>query len=187
MIFINFLSTILCRDLGIISNSWIGSTTDKPPVYNIVEHYLRYIFLFKNLVDLITILPYCISLETSGQQHSFLVFLRVFRVIRVLKFFEGLKKFEEVQIMATLLTSTLFNSVEALMVLVGFVFLAMIFFGSIIYSLEMGKFQVTADYPEGRFLRTTSNGVDVEISPFYSIPTSMYWVIVTATTGTIYA
>ena len=32
-------------------------------------------------------------------------------------------------------------------------------------------------------MRLTLNGVDHEVSPFRNIPSSMYWVIITLTTG----
>ena len=104
----------------------------------------------------------------------------MFKVIRIIK---GINRLEVAHEMFELVIQTMQKSSLALIIMFGFVIIAMIFFGSIIYVVEGGEFQATEDYPNGAFLRPTLNHHGVEISPFYSISTSFYWVIVTCTTG----
>lgn len=130
-------------------------------------------------MDLVTILPYYIQIEKASK--SFNVFLRVFKLIRILKL---MNRFAGVQMMFNLVIQTMRRSVEALTVMAVFLVLVMIFYGSIIYELESGTFEVTPDYPSGAYLRHPISQTGWEISPYVSIPTSMYWVITTCTTGT---
>ena len=82
-----------------------------------------------------------------------------------------------------LLVATLKASAPALLVLLFFSFIGMIFFGALVFVIEEGDFLVTSDYPDGAFLRRTTNEYSYEISPFTSITAAMYWVITTGTTG----
>ena len=82
-----------------------------------------------------------------------------------------------------LVLHTIEKSSLALVVMFGFVIVAMVFFGSIIYAIEGGTFRVTIDHPQGAYLRPTINHDSLEVSPYYSIGTSFYWVVVTCTTG----
>ena len=61
----------------------------------------------------------------------------------------GLRRYKTAYDMFNLVVKTMFQSFEALCVMVGFILLAMVFYGSIIFMLESGEFEVTEDYPEG--------------------------------------
>ena len=63
-----------------------------------------------------------------------------------------------------------------------FSILAVIVFGTIMYYVESGEFEVTEEYPEGVYLRWDYVKNQKEISPFGSILVSMYWAVVTTTT-----
>lgn len=143
--------------------------------------YIQFIFAFQNLVDLICILPFWISLNSASGQGQGAVFMRVFRILRVLKFARYLSK--KPQQMLQLVLSTLRNSSPALGLLVVLLLLLIIFFGSLVYMLEGGTFLVTEEFPEGDFLRLSSNKAYMERSPFRSIGVSMYWAMVTGITG----
>ena len=45
-----------------------------------------------------------------------------------------------------------------------------------------GEWKLTDDYPDGVYMRVDSTGLDLEPSPFTSIPACFWWVIVTQTT-----
>lgn len=81
-----------------------------------------------------------------------------------------------------MLVLVLVRSKDALIVMVFFVLLAMVLFGSMVYLAEGGDWMVTADFPEGAYLRRTANQRDWEVSPFLSIGSSFWWVMVTVTT-----
>ena len=51
--------------------------------------------------------------------------------------------------MFLLVIKAMVESLEPLGVMVGFILLAMVFYGSIIYMLEGGNFEVTENFPEG--------------------------------------
>lgn len=86
--------------------------------------------------------------------------------------------------MFNLIVATMVQSMPALAVLVLFLCMGTIFFGSLIYAVECGTFTVNENYPQGEYLRPTVSHFGVEVSPFNSIPNSIYWVITTFTTST---
>jgi len=81
-----------------------------------------------------------------------------------------------------LITRTLKASIPALSLLIFFTTLGVVLFGSLIYFVEGGEWDVTDEYPQGAYFRTDKEGDGLEVSPFVSIPYSFYWVVVTVTT-----
>lgn len=65
--------------------------------------------------------------------------------------------------MFQLVIKTMMTSVEPLSVMVGFILLAMVFFGTIIQMLEGGTFTVTADYPDGAVSSTGRSSCAVSL------------------------
>merc|ERR1719197_196891 len=51
-----------------------------------------------------------------------------------------------------------------------------------IFFCEQGVWMITEAYPKGEYLRPDSSGSQFEPSPFTSIPSCFWWVIVTQTT-----
>jgi hypothetical protein len=96
----------------------------------------------------------------------------VFRIFKLGKYSAGLKMF----------ITVLIRSKEALAVMVFFVILAMVLFGSIVYFAEGGDWVVDAAHPDGYYQRFSINQVDTEVSPYRSIASSFWWVMVTVTT-----
>lgn len=80
------------------------------------------------------------------------------------------------------MTNAMMNSLSAMGILLFFTVLGVILFGSIIFFLEAGTFQVTEEFPDGAFLRWNVKHTDREESPFSSILMSCYWAMVTFTT-----
>ena len=56
-----------------------------------------------------------------------------------------------------------------------------IIFGSIIVDAESGKYTVSAEYPNGAYVRTGVDGME-ERTPFVSTIMGMYWAVITMTT-----
>ncbi|MBD3724929.1 MAG: ion transporter [Flavobacteriaceae bacterium] len=126
-----------------------------------VEYFLRivslkkpwkYIFSFYGIVDLIAVLPMYLSLFLTGT--SVLTIVRAFRLIRLFKILNH-PQFTGQSIH---LIDALYASRGRIFVFIYFVLISTVFVGSLMYVIEG---------PE--------NG-------FTSIPTSIYWTIVTLTT-----
>ncbi len=113
---------------------------------------LRYAVSFFGIVDLLSLLPTYLSLVFGGVQY-----MTVVRILRMLRVFRVLKLASYMQ-QAGFLASALKTSRHKVFVFFLFVLLLVTIFGSVLYVIEG---------PE--------NG-------FTSIPTSIYWAIVTLTT-----
>lgn len=117
-----------------------------------VRQPLRYATSFFGLVDLLAILPTFLSLLVPGTQYLFTV-----RILRLLRVFRVLK-LSEYLTEAKVLTSALRASQRKISVFILTVLTVVVIIGSLMYIIEGEE-----------------NG-------FTSIPTSMYWAIVTLTT-----
>ena len=115
------------------------------PVYPLHTHMLRFIFSFPNMVDLVTFLPYYITLGTKGHGVG-ATFLRVFRLLRAFKLMNKSRVFQD---MLVLITETVDQSMPALFVLLVISLLTMVFYGSLVFIAEEGTYRVTSEYPEG--------------------------------------
>lgn len=145
---------------------------------------LRYTWRFAkqilNVIDLLAIVPWYIELITvatsgggEGAGGGLAVFrilrlARVFRVFKLGKYSAGMQTFGRV----------LTKSKDALYLMMFFVSLAVVLFGSMIYFAEAGSY----DEATGKYMRPDKWGSGEEESPFTSIPASFWWVVVTTTT-----
>lgn len=179
---------LFCRLCGILSDDWDEEEREfavlegrEPLIEPLMpkwEQFLRYLFTFNSAVDIVSIAPTYIGLDPRLQLPS-LAFLRIFRLLRIFRVFKVSVKASRVN---NLLMRTMSNSLEALYILLFYLGIVVICFGSIIYYLEGGKFVVSSEFPEGAFVRISTDGTSLVVSPFSSIPTSIYWAIVTVTT-----
>ncbi len=112
----------------------------------------KYVTSFFGLVDLLSILPTYLSLIFVGSQY--LVVIRALRLLRAARIFKLNRFISEGQ----MLTSALRSSVTKILVFLSTILTLVVIIGSLMYLIE------------GR-----ENG-------FTSIPTSIYWTIVTLTT-----
>jgi voltage-gated potassium channel len=112
----------------------------------------KYIFSFYGVIDLLSIIPTYLSLIFAGTQ--FLIIIRILRLFRVFRILK-LVRFTSASIY---LIHALQHSREKIMVFFGSVLITVTILGTIMYIVE---------------------GPD---SGFVSIPTSIYWAIVTITT-----
>ena len=117
-----------------------------------VKKQSKYIFSFYGIIDLLAILPTYVSLILPGTQY--LIAIRVLRILRIFRVLKLVKYLDE----ADYLKQALFASRRKISVFLFAVLMVAIFAGSLIYVVE-GK----------------ENG-------FTSIPTSIYWAIVTLST-----
>jgi len=131
----------------------------------------RFLVQPMNIIDLLAILPFYIDLSAPGGGGGLkgLAVLRVLRLTRVLRIFKMSRNFQGL----ILLLQTFKKSAAALIMLVFFVAMSLIVFATLIYYFEMGEWD---EYRE-QYVRW-----DGSATPFESIPTSMWWCIVTMTT-----
>lgn len=113
---------------------------------------LKYITSFMGVVDLLSVLPTYISLLVAGPQY--LLVIRTIRLIRIFRILKLTRYVSEAQVLKRALKA----SAAKITVFIG---------GVIILVLIMGTLMYIVEGPEHGFT---------------SIPTSMYWTIVTITT-----
>lgn len=116
-----------------------------------------------NLIDIVAIIPYFITLGTviadeskSNNQAMSLAILRVIRLVRVFRIFKLSRHSKGLQILG----QTLKASMRELGLLIFFLFIGVILFSSAVYFAE----------------------ADAEESHFKSIPDAFWWAVVTMTT-----
>jgi voltage-gated potassium channel Kch len=134
------------------------------------------VFSFEGAIDIVSVVPFYVLLLTSGDHSSSTSFIRVcriFRIFKVIKSYGGI---------ITVFKRTFTSSTDALVVMALIVFVAQILFACILFAFESGTYTINADYPSGAWLREVAGTSDYSVSPFDSIPTGMYWAIITLTT-----
>ena len=136
---------------------------------------MKYQFSIMNLIDVCAILPYYIQLATtSSSSLSFIRLLRLARIFRVLKVGKSTAG-------VRIIVKALKKAASALGIVTFFIPLGIVFFGSVVFLFESGEYTVSEDFPDGAWVRQGQFG-ESEESPYTSIPTSMYWAVVTSTT-----
>lgn len=117
-----------------------------------VKKPMRYIFSFYGLVDILSILPTYLSLIIAGSHY--LLIIRTLRLLRIFRIFKLVRFVGE----ADILKSALAASMHKIIVFFGAVLCIVMITGTIMYLIEG------------------------PVNGFTSIPTSVYWAIVTLTT-----
>lgn len=120
----------------------------------IVRRPLRYIFSLYGIIDLVSILPTYLGIFYPNTK--FLASIRILRLLRISRIFR-LTKFMRG---GNLIMTALKRSLSEIGVFLSFITLVVVVIGALIYVIESG-------HPE---------------SPMKSIPTSIYWAVVTVTT-----
>lgn len=150
------------------------------PEYAPHHKLLLYVLKGMNLVDITAIITGFFAFYSSNETGNSkgLAIARVLRLVRVFRVFKvaGMSKG------VPLFVNTIKRSGSAVRVMFFFSILAVIVFGSVMYYVESGEFEVTEEYPQGVYLRWDYVRNQKEISPFGSILLSMYWAVVTTTT-----
>lgn len=117
-----------------------------------VRHPLRYALSFYGVIDLLSVLPTYVSLLVPGSEA--LLDIRILRLLRVFRIFKLTLYIEEY----TRLAEALAASRRKIMVFLSVVLMAVLILGTVMYVVEGPEHGYT------------------------SIPTAMYWAIVTMTT-----
>ena len=113
----------------------------------------RYIFSFYGIIDLLSILPFFISIVYSSTHYLIVIrALRLLRIFRILKLTHFLKE-------GNYLVDSLRRSVKKIMIFTYFIVILVTILGALMYLVEGG------------------------VNPLFSnIPKSIYWAVVTITT-----
>ncbi|XP_068673866.1 potassium voltage-gated channel subfamily A member 3-like [Montipora capricornis] len=116
---------------------------------------LVFIRSFLNIIDLVAILPYYITLPMNEARVTSLAVLRVIRLVRVFRIFKLSRHSKGLQVLGY----TLRSSSRELAMLMFFLFIGVVLFASAVYYAELGS-----------------------QSNFESIPDAFWWAVVTMTT-----
>ena len=127
-----------------IEEDMITDPTIPIPVYSPWYQTFKFIFRFKNLVDLASILPFYIQFMLGDlPSTNFIRTLRLLRVIRVLRLLKLLSFLKHVNVMVDLILATMMQSYLLLSVFLFFAFIIIILFGCLIFLAEQGEFTVS--------------------------------------------
>jgi voltage-gated potassium channel Kch len=140
-----------------------------------LESMYYLVFSFEGAIDLVSIIPFYVLLATgnNGSSTSFVRVCRIFRIFKVIKSYGGI---------ITVFKRTFVESTDALIVMATIILVTQILFACILFAFEAGTYTIDADHQEGAWLRKVAGTGEYSASPFDSIPTGMYWAIVTLTT-----
>ena len=134
----------------------------------------KFVKEFLSIVDLLAIAPFYFEViqtamgGTGWVQTSFIRIIRLVRIVRVLKVSRYLTWFR-------LFGSALAKSGQPLAMLFFIIMICMIFFSSIMFTVERGEWSFEHE------IWVKSDNTD-EASPYQSIPDAFYWCIITMTT-----
>lgn len=175
------ICVFVIRLLGILPEKWdeeenvTGELADSE--YIGARKVAMYMCKAFNIIDAVTIVGGFLAFGTQSRQGRYFVLeilrlTRVFRILRITGMARG----------RGLFFSTIKRSRSAVRVMFFFSLLAAFIFGSIMYHLEAGNYEVSEAFPDGAYVRWDYvHAVKVE-SPYKSILHSMYWAVVTTTT-----
>lgn len=137
------------------------------------RQWLDFLSDSQTLVDALAIFPYYLERLPNG--FVSLRLLRLFRLFQLVR----LGQYNTMFISLTNVLQKSFNYLKLLLLVLAF---GAVFFGSMAYWFEKGKWKYHEPVGEYRFVRLGVDGVSEEPTPFTSIPAAFWWFMVTAST-----
>lgn len=131
---------------------------------------LKFCFTVMNIIDILAIVPFYVGIALQGQNS--VDTLRILRIVRLVRIFRLLKVGRYLGFLKVFKV-TLVQSSEPLFLLLLFVFLLAVIFGSLVASIEAGECDVETG------ICTRSDG---SISPYKNYLVGIYWALTTLTT-----
>ncbi|GFH55677.1 hypothetical protein CTEN210_12153 [Chaetoceros tenuissimus] len=153
-----------------------SNETRKNPIRQLLDFFNEQ----HTVLDLLAFLPYFLEVYALDhfyhRIHPSFHYLRIFRVFQLVRFGQYSDTFCK-------LVNVMLELQNAIGMLFVFVIFGGAFFGTIMYWLEQGLWEYTdlLDPPGFAHVRIGSDGSTEELSPFRSIPSSMWWFVVTVT------
>eukprot|EP00811_Abedinium_folium_P015787 NODE_2473_length_2205_cov_9.297883.p1 GENE.NODE_2473_length_2205_cov_9.297883~~NODE_2473_length_2205_cov_9.297883.p1 ORF type:complete len:681 (-),score=122.91 NODE_2473_length_2205_cov_9.297883:73-2115(-) len=158
---------------------------------------LRFVLLPVAICDLLSVLPYWIEFFDSRMGLS-MPWLKVFRLLRASRAFKLSRllnsDFGQFSDVSQLLRSVLVQAFPAFVMTFGLILIALLVFSALVYAVERGDWypkSIIGDvefvnppsvpFTTGKFVRTDPGG-SLDLSPFDSIPETMWWTLTTITT-----
>lgn len=132
-----------------------------------------------NIVDLLALAPFYAELAFGGGTGA--AVLRVFRLVRIFRCL----RMPKLRACADMFINVMADASPALLVLLVMTTLMSILLSTCIYFAEGQNYSVEhnlEEYPYGAYIRPTTDGHDMEVSPYTSIIYSLWWFFTTATT-----
>ncbi|EFJ42014.1 hypothetical protein VOLCADRAFT_119547 [Volvox carteri f. nagariensis] len=119
-----------------------------------------------NIIDLVSVVPWYVEvgMESSGMEGT-----AVFRVLRLMRVFRVLKLGSRYRKLL-LVTSTLVQSVDMLLLMVFFVSVVVVGASTLIFFAERGSYDSSLGYYVRKHERYFTSDLDPIVSPFESIP-----------------
>lgn len=159
----------------VAANAESRAPRDEPPLLSTAYQMYCYFMQIPNMVDLIAIVPYYIELSYKGPLLSMFRVLRLTRILAITKI-SGASDYSQV------LLRTIRKSFRVLIPLSFAVTLVIVLYACLIFVVEQGDFMVTPENPKGAYMRKNIDQNGLEMSPFRTISSAMYYVVVTLTT-----
>lgn len=135
----------MSRDAFIIPSKWYRthSKLDHPPEYPLSEHYLRYMLRDRNIIAIACIIPYPIILRPNLNQNAELITMTVLQALWSIKLINVLRRYPKMRKINIVLFATFRKSRKVLGIVATSMLITFIIFGTIVYYLEKGKFEVS--------------------------------------------
>ena len=149
---------------------------------SILDRLIRYATDILCLIDLASIVPFYVELAMDSGNRG----LQVFRVIRLLSVLRLISR-KDVRDIQLIISRTFSAAKITLIWLFVFFMVMILFFAVIMFYAECGYWypagSIIAGVPitQGQYYRLDLFG-KLEPTPFYSVPASAYWAVITATT-----
>mmetsp|Transcript_7161 Transcript_7161/g.16280 ORF Transcript_7161/g.16280 Transcript_7161/m.16280 type:complete len:890 (-) Transcript_7161:285-2954(-) len=137
-----------------------------------------YMVQWLNIMDLLAILPFYIELAIPGGTSGGMAVLRVTRLVRIFKVLKAPK----LRSCVGMFINVLRDSLSALVMCWIMTLLTSVFFASFVHFAEGSKYKINEDFPEGAYVRPTTDGYGEEETPYRCIVYSLWWFYVTSTT-----
>jgi hypothetical protein len=132
-----------------------------------------------NVIDVLALVPFYVDLFTGGGGGA-----SVGRVLRLVRIFRCLRM-PKLRACADMFKNVMVDALPALLILLVMTTLMSILLSTCIYFAEGTNYSVdylSESHPYGMYIRPSTDGYDIEVSPYQSIVYSSWWFFTTATT-----
>lgn len=150
------------------------------PRYTKLALLARFLFSFETAIDLVAIVPFYVLLGLGSSTNEDLYTLSFLRVCRIFRVFQAARSIH-VEGMGAIFQRTMEASRDALQLMALAILMGTVTLGCIQYYVEHGTLRYDASTQEWGYYVQKPDGSYV-LTLFDSIPTAMYWALITLTT-----